>query len=312
MTSPQPRDLAASVRQRLMNRSRETDRPFAELLQYYAMERFLYRLSTSPHARRFVLKGALMFLVWKAPRSRATMDIDLLGRTSNRVEDVVDVVREICTQAVEPDGLSFDPASVSGATIDEGADYVGVRVRFRGLLGVARVAMQLDIGFSDKVVPNPRSIVYPTLLGMPAPRVRGYSRESTISEKLHAMVKRGLLNSRMKDFYDVALLATHFDFDGERLTAAIRATFGGRGTPIPSTPTAFTAAFVEDPAKQAQWSAFLRNGRLSGEAIDLRQTVAQVAAFLLPILAELSADRGFQGEWRAPGPWTSAHHREVE
>lgn len=305
MTSPQPKDLAASVRQRLMNRSRETDRPFAELLQYYAMERFLYRLSASPHARRFVLKGALMFLVWKAPRSRATMDIDLLGRTSNRVEDVVDVIHEICAQEVEPDGLAFDPTSVSGASIDEDADYVGVRIRFRGLLGVARVAMQLDIGFSDKVVPTPRSVVYPTLLGMPAPRVRGYSRESTISEKLHAMVKRGLLNSRMKDFYDVALLASHFDFDGERLAAAIRATFGGRGTPVPSTPTAFTPAFAEDPAKQAQWKAFLRRSRLDGEALDLRMTISSVAAFLQPILAELSAGRDFHGVWKASGPWAS-------
>lgn len=130
MTSPQPKDLGASVRQRLMNRSREVGRPFAELLQYYAMERFLYRLSASPRSRHFILKGALMFVVWKAPRSRATMDIDLLGRTSNRVEDVVEAIREICAQVVEPDGLTFDPESVAGARIDEDAEYVGVRVRF--------------------------------------------------------------------------------------------------------------------------------------------------------------------------------------
>jgi predicted nucleotidyltransferase component of viral defense system len=197
-----PKNIAASVRQRLLMMARETSRPFNELLQYFAMERFLYRLSKSRYADNFVLKGALMLTVWEAPLTRPTMDIDLLGRIDNSIETIADLTREICRQEVELDGIDFDAATVEPERIAEDADYEGIRVRFRGSLDTARIVIQLDIGFGDTVIPSPEPVSYPTLLDLPAPHIRGYSRESTIAEKFEAMVKLGILNSRMKDFYD--------------------------------------------------------------------------------------------------------------
>lgn len=170
MTKSRIKNTAASVRQRLLNKARETARPFNELLQYYAMERFIYRLSQSQHSQQFILKGALMFAVWRAPLSRPTMDIDLLGRISNRIDDIVEVVKDVCIQEVEPDGIRFDPGSVVAERIVEDADYEGVRIRFRGYLDTARVSMQLDIGFGDEVIPSPAVMEYPTILQMPDSR----------------------------------------------------------------------------------------------------------------------------------------------
>ncbi len=224
------KNTAASVRQRLLNRARCDQRPFNELLQYYAMERFLYRLSQSAHADRFILKGALMLRAWQSPELRPTMDIDFLGRTNNEEAGIAAQVREILAVAIEPDGLVFNPASIQTERITEDADYEGIRVRFRGTLDSARVHMQIDIGFGDIVYPGTEESDLPTLLGDPAPRLLCYSRESAIAEKFEAMVKLRELNSRMKDFYDIWLLSRQFDFAGERLAEAIRLTFNRRGT----------------------------------------------------------------------------------
>jgi predicted nucleotidyltransferase component of viral defense system len=193
------------------------------------MERFLYRLSKSPYADNFILKGALMLTVWEAPLTRPTMDIDFLGRIENSVETLVKVTREICQQEVEPDGVVFDVTDIDAERIAEDADYEGIRIRFRGSLDTARFVIQLDIGFGDIIVPSPESMNYPTILDLPAPHLRGYSRESTIAEKLEAMVKLGILNSRMKDFFDIWFMSRQFNFDGTTLTDAITKTFPQEG-----------------------------------------------------------------------------------
>lgn len=162
------KNLAASVHARLQNQARATKRPFQELLQYFAMERFLYRLSKTSHRTRFVLKGALMLHVWDAPLARATKDLDFLGRLENSLENLERVVREVCVAEVEPDGMVFDPTTVKTKRIKEDADYEGVRVTFVGLLGKARVAMQIDVGFGDVITPGAESITYPARL----PRAR--------------------------------------------------------------------------------------------------------------------------------------------
>ena len=231
MTKPGTKNVGASVRQRLLNKARETGRPFSELLQYFAMERFLYRLSKSEYADKFVLKGALMLTAWNAPLLRPTMDIDLLGRIGNDIGAMTAIVREICAGHVEPDdGLVFDAATVQGERIAEAAEYEGVRVRFRATLDAARIQMQLDVGFGDIVVPAAVPTTYPTILDLPAPHLLAYSRETAIAEKFEAMVKLGELNSRMKDFFDIWLLSRSFDFDGPRLCEAIEKTFKRRGT----------------------------------------------------------------------------------
>ena len=262
MTKRRVRDVAASVRARLQTKAKETNRPFQEVLQYFAMERFLYRLSQSPHAEKFVLKGGLMLTAWRAPSSRPTRDIDFLAKMPNNVDSVLEVLREICEYEVEPDGLEFDVASLEGRIIKEDADYEGVRVNFRGTLQNARIHMQIDMGFGDVVTPSVVAMEYPTILDHDPPRLNGYSRETTVAEKFEAMVKLGQLNSRIRDFFDIWLLARQFDFDGRNLADAVRRTFENRGTPINIEPVALTPEFASDAAKQTQWSGFCRKSRI--------------------------------------------------
>lgn len=302
-------NVAASVHQRLLNRARTEARPFNELLQYFAMERFLYRLGHSPYRDQFVLKGALMFTVWETPVPRPTRDVDLLGRIDNAIPHVTAAIREICERSVEEDGLRFAAETVVGERIVEAADYAGVRVRFTAFLGAARIPMQIDIGFGDPVVPGPSLIRLPTILDFPAPELQGYSRESAIAEKVQIMVRLGEINSRMKDFFDVWLLATRTNFQGEILASAIEATFRQRGTPIPPVPTAFSDAFARDPDREVQWEAFLRRYRLSEEAgvpTRLRETIHLIAAFLGPVLEAVSEGRRFEKRWLPGGPWISS------
>jgi len=232
LTARQVANTPASVRQRLLNKARASNRPFNELLQHYAMERFLYRLSESEHGDRFVLKGALLLRVWEAPFVRPTMNIDMLGRTNNAPDALVAIVRAICQQVVEDDGLQFDDDSVSGAAITEDADYAGVRLRFHGKLGTARVRMQVDVGFGDVITPEPSLVDYPTLLSFPAPRLLAYPRETVVAEKFQVMLHRDMLNSRLRDYYDIWLLSRSFTFDGARLAEAIRKTCMNRDTPV--------------------------------------------------------------------------------
>jgi predicted nucleotidyltransferase component of viral defense system len=303
MTKRPHRDIAASVRQRLLNNARETGRPFNELLQYFAMERFLYRLSKSGYADNFVLKGALMLSVWKAPLSRPTMDIDFLGKIDNNVKVVIAATKDICRQKVDPDGINFDLTSIRGEHITEDAEYEGVRIRFNGSLDTACFTMQLDIGFGDVVIPAPASLEYPTILDLPAPKLCGYSKESTIAEKFEAMVKLGALNSRMKDFFDIWLLSQQFDFEGSRLAAAIEKTFSIRGTAIQPEPVVLTNSLAEDPAKVSQWQGFIRKNRLTNIPQDFGEVIKAITIFLGPITKNLAAGKVFEATWKAPGPW---------
>jgi len=296
-------NLAHSVRQRLLNEAKRTGRLYNELEQYFSMERFLYRLSRSPHADKFVLKGALLFTAWRVDRFRPTRDIDLLGQLSNAEDAVAQVFRDVCGQAVPDDGLLFDPASIATTHITEDADYEGVRVTLKGTLGTSRISIQIDIGFSDVVVPSPEETEYPTILSFPAPRLKVYSRETVIAEKLQAMVSLGEGNSRMKDFADLWFLSHHFDFDGQVLARAISETFLNRRTQLQAEPTALTPAFALIDAKQAQWNAFLRQSSPEGIPASLAEAIDQTASFLLPVLEALATGRSFSQAWDAPGPW---------
>jgi hypothetical protein len=296
--------MAVSVRQRLANLARLSGRPFGELLQYYAMERLLYRLSQSDHADRFVLKGAVLLTAWNLPRTRPTRDIDLLAYTENSERNLVRILSDACAVAVEPDGIIFDPSTLVGEAIREDADYPGVRVRLLGYLGAARVHLQVDVGFGDPVVPEPQEVDYPTLLDLPAPRLRGYSRESVIAEKLETMVKLGIINSRMKDFYDTWVLSQSFPYDGSALASAIVATFAARHTPIVPDPPCLTSGFADDPTKRSQWDAFVRRHRLQDVAVPLADTVADLRLFLQPILVARASDAPLPARWNPPGPWS--------
>jgi predicted nucleotidyltransferase component of viral defense system len=274
-------NLAASVHQRLLNVARETGRPFNEVLLYFAMERLLYRLSCSTHKGSFILKGALLFRAWAVPDSRATRDIDLLAFVDNAPENLAAIFREVCMLESD-DGLVFDPKSVDARTIKEGADYEGVRIRFRGLLGKARVSMQIDAGFGDKVHPGAETADYPVILDLPAPTLRMYPPETAVAEKVEAMIHLGNLNSRMKDFYDIWQLSRILEFNTEVLTEAIRQTLKNRGTE--QMPFAdLKAALLENKALENQWSAFLEKSGLTGPE-SFHEVLDEIELFVGPLL----------------------------
>ncbi len=208
--------------------------------------------------------------------TRPTRDIDLLGRIGNDLDSIRSVMAEICQTPVEEDGLVFDPTSVTTERITEDADYEGVRAKFQGRLGNARIAMQIDIGFSDVITPGSTKVSYPVILDLPAPQLIAYNRETMIAEKFEAMVKLGELNSRMKDFFDIWLLAANFKYDGLSLAAAIEATFKRRQTRIENEPVCFSDQFALDPSKVAQWKAFVGRGLLVNAPADFQDIVTKV------------------------------------
>ena len=298
-----PQDISASVHQRLLNKARESGRPFNELFQYFSMERFIYRLSKTPHVQKFVLKGALMFTAWNIHATRTTKDIDFLGKLENSVEAIIAVMRDTCRQAVDPDGMNFDPDSVTCNPIIEDAVNEGIRVFVRGSLGKSRVVLQLDVGFGDVVFPSELDVKYPTILDFPAPTLKGYTQESMTAEKFQAMIKLGELNSRMKDFYDIWLLSKHFDFNGHVLAEAITKTFKIRRTEIPAQPSVFKKSFSEDQTREIQWRAFLRKAVLAGTLHSFYDVMIDIKSFLVPVSSAIVSQESFQKKWKAPGPW---------
>lgn len=292
------KNISASVRQRILDRSKTDNRSFNELLQYYAMERFLYRLSLSSHAQHYILKGALMLRAWKLPEFRPTMDIDMLGKTGNEEANVIDQIRDILAVEVEPDGLAFDAESIQTERIIEDAGYDGIRVRFRGFLGTARIGMQIDIGFGDIVYPGPEKAELPCILDLPAPFLLCYSRESAIAEKFEAMIKLGHLNSRMKDFYDIWLLSRQFRFKLSNLAEAVRLTFKQRGTEFNQPIEAFSADFIS--SHQSMWNVFRKRLKQDHVSASFEDIVTAVESFLAPVIKGVTEDMA----WEPASSWT--------
>ena len=227
-----------------------------------------------------------MLRVWNAPAARPTMDIDLLGKVENNLEKLEEIVRECCLVEVD-DGVIFDAASVKAETIRKDGEYQGIRVLARGLLGKIKLNLQIDVGFGDAVIPAPVEIELPQLLDLGKPVLLGYTPESAIAEKFQAMVALDMVNTRMKDFYDIWLLSTTLDVDYEVLAAAIHETFKRRHTALPSdTPAALTPAFTSDETKKRQWQAFLRKNRLD-ESLGLENVAEAINRFLLPLIINI-------------------------
>ncbi len=298
------KDVAASVRQRLLNLARERGEDFGLVLVRYATERLLYRLGRSTHADAFVVKGAVLFSLWSGEPHRSTRDLDLLGSGPADESRMEGIFRDLCAAAVEEDGLVFDAGSVSAGRIADMARYAGVRVKLLARLGVARIPMQVDVGFGDAVSPRPRKVKFPVMLDMPPPRLRAYPRETVVAEKLEALVDMGMANSRMKDFYDLWYLAGHFDFTGEALVRAIRSTFQRRATPLPSdVPVALTGAFSKDDVKRTQWAAFLRKTGLKDVGLSLEEVADSLRSFLESPLRAAQKNESFDRVWQPGGPW---------
>ncbi|KPA91572.1 protein of unknown function (DUF1814) [Pseudomonas asplenii] len=296
------RNIAASVRARLLNRARATKQDFNLVLTRYAIERLLYRISISKHANQFLLKGALLFDLWFDIPHRPTRDADFLGFGSAQLPHIEDLFKELCTIETN-DGVIFEPDTVHAAELRKEANYAGVRVMLRGVIDGARCLIQVDIGFGDAVTPGPEEVEYPVMLSeFAAPKLRVYPRYTVVAEKFEALSTLGIANSRMKDYFDLWILARHTEFDGDILRQAVQATFERRKTALSGhAPLGLTHAFAQDPQKQTQWQAFLRKNRL--EALALNDVIAELTTFMLPVIEAASANAMFPTGWQAGGPW---------
>lgn len=297
-----PTNVSQSVRDRLLNRSRETGESHQALLTRFALERLLYRIGESDVEDQFVLKGAYAFLVWQNDLHRPTKDLDLLGYGDPA--QLEEIFRTVCQVDVPDDGVSFDPDSVEAEAIRDQETYDGLRVTLDAHVGNAHLPLQIDVGFGDAIHPTPQTTEFPTLLDFPAAKLRTYPRETVVAEKLHGMVVFGIANSRMKDFYDVWYLSRKFDFDGSTLTKAIDATFERRDTDLPErTPSALTEDFARDDRKQTQWKAFGNRTRLQEFEEELRPVIDQIRRFLYRPLESLRTGDPFNQHWQPGGPW---------
>lgn len=280
------KDLAASVRARLLAVAKSQGADFNQVLVRFALERILYRLSQSTHADRFLLKGALLFTLWYGMPHRPTRDADLLGFGPSDLESIARTFRDIAGVKVE-DGIIFDPATVSVEEIRKDAEgYAGARVLITGEIAKARCKTQIDIGFGDAVTPGPVDAVYPVLIeDLPAPRLRTYPVYTVVSEKLHAIALLGMTNSRLKDYLDIWVLLDREALNAHTLARAIAATFVRRGTAVPAAlPIGLTDEFAADPSRQALWLAFLKKNQLA--VTPLVEVVTTLRTKLEPVLIQ--------------------------
>ena len=304
MTATPKANLPASVRQRLLNLSQARGEAFDLVLVRFAVERLLFRLSQSPSADRFLLKGAMLFAVWADGMHRPTRDVDLLGFGSDDSVVICAIFRELCELSVPPDGVEFSASSVRVSPIREDARYSGLRVQLEARLAGARIPVQVDIGFGDAVTPAPEAITFPALLDFAAPILRAYPIYTVVAEKTEAMVSLGEANTRMKDFYDLRFLATRFEFDKTQLVESLRATFTRRVTLLPTgVPVSLTDDFSANRERAIRWRAFLRRNGL-GE-VEFSTAMSEVSAFIGPVLiaAADAPNAELSGRWVPGSGW---------
>jgi hypothetical protein len=305
-----PKNIAASMRAKLLDRARERKEDFQFMLGRWMAERFLYRLGKSDQREVFVLKGATLFLIWQGKLPRPTKDVDLLGYGSTQIKSVAESIRQVCSVEAD-DGILFDLVAITAEEIREEAEYGGIRVRVPASLDGARAPLQIDIGFGDAVDPAPVETDFPAMLETESPRIKAYPPEVVIAEKLQAMVHLGVANSRMKDFFDIWMLSQVQTFAMSRLRRAVAATFTRRKTPLPSgRPTALTDAFLKDKAKSDQWKAFLNRMQLPKDLAEFDTVGEVIAGFLMPVVEAIRTEDGDEQEWPAKGPWRKSKNRK--
>jgi hypothetical protein len=280
--------MAQSVHQKLLNLRDKTGEQFNHLLLRYALERLLQRLVSSGHEQQFVLKGAMLFALWRDVPGRPTRDIDLLGFGEINHDRLRQVFIDACNANVVEDGLRFDPDSIVTDDIRDDQEYHGVRVRLTAFLGNARLAIQIDVGFGDAITPEPAVIEYPTILDFPPVCIRAYHPATVVAEKFNAMIVLGMMNSRLKDFYDVHVILNHMNIDDKELADAIESTFERRKTPLPDKmPLVFTDDFINDAPKETQWRAFLKRSLLVDFDLPFSQVVKDLKQTLWPLILQL-------------------------
>lgn len=296
-------NIAASVRMRLFNLAQQSGEDFGSLLSRFATERLLYRLSISPYREMFLLKGAVLFAVWENVPRRPTRDVDFQGLGDSSPDHLLKVFRSLCDIEANEDGMRFDANSIQVTPIRKGQRYGGARVRLDVYLADARIPLWVDIGFGDAVTPKPRNANYPTLLPLPVPQIKLYPPETVVAEKWQAMVELGSSNSRMKDFYDVWILARYLKFDGVLLSRAIKATFNRRQTPLPvDLPESLQKEFCQDNEKMSQWRAFTHKSQLQ-DIPEFYGVATVLQEFLWPLTEALRGESLFSMRWMPGKGW---------
>ena len=291
-------NVAASVRDRLLNQARTAGADAQLLATRYVIERLLYRLSISPYKEHFVLKGAMLFPAWTGDVVRPTRDLDLLGYGDNAPEALAEAFKAIACQETDDDGVVFDADGLTARAMREEQTYSGVRIKTVARIGRARYPVQVDIGFGDAVTPEPDELDYPTLLDFAAPRLRAYPRTTVVAEKFEAMVRFGLGSTRIKDFYDLIVLSRLFEFEGPVLADAIRATFDRRGTEIPSgVPPALSPEFAQKPEGARLWRQFIEDDAMIAKNVDLSTVLDELGGFVLPPAHAAASRDSFQLRW---------------
>jgi hypothetical protein len=299
-------NIEASIKTRLLAGARRNGEEFERTLTRFAAERFLYRLGVSKARARCVLKGASLLPVWLRDPYRATRDVDVLAYGPADDAAIRAIIEEICAVPFPEDGLSFDLSELSIESIRAEDEYAGKRARFTAFLGKARIRVQVDFGFGDALAVEPEEIEYPTIIEtLPAPRLRAYPRDASISEKFEAMVKLDILNSRMKDFHDIWALSEAFVFNGAVLRKAVEACFMRRRTPMPAeAPRVLTSAFYQQPDLAARWSSYLRAGSVLAPPPAQFEIIGErVQTFLGPVWTSIVMGDAFDAQWSPGGPW---------
>lgn len=272
-----------SVKARLKNFAIKSGCTFQEALTYYGLERTIYRISISEYADNFVLKGGIfLYALFGRNYERATTDVDLLAqRISNGSEEMKSVFQKIFSRDVD-DALVFDVDSITVEDITEFKEYHGLHVSFVGYLDRTKIPISIDIGFGDVIYPEAVKMDFPVILDMESPRVNAYSLETSIAEKLEAIIHNGYLNSRYKDFYDIYVLSKKYEFSYAELRNAVIQTFENRKTPMTMDSAAFSDEFLNDPMHQTRWKAFLKKKKALIQ-VSMSDAMDWIKVFVRPL-----------------------------
>lgn len=305
MSKKKVKNVAASVHARLVaHANRHIDLEAEYVFRKYGVERFLYRLAQSDLQSIFILKGAALLDVWNPRGHRTTRDADFLAEITYTSGELEQVVRDICTTEVEPDGLAYLTDTVEAKEIRQTSHYKGYRVTMLAMLGRAQIPVQIDVGFGDAVTPEPWELKYPTILDQPAPSLLGYPKETVIAEKLEAMISIGLENTRFKDIYDIIILQRSYAFDGLLLTKAVKATFKRRETTVPEDEVhPFGAIYCNETMNQTRWEAFLRKIDTNVVTTDLCEAIHELTVFCWPLIQTLKDNTIRLGLWTPESGW---------
>ena len=305
MSANERKNIVASVLAKLRNTSRSSGAPFQQILQQYAMERFLYRISKSRHAQSVILKGALLLKTIGIPNARPTMDIDMLRKGKADQASLLALVHDCATLEVEADGVSLLAYSAIAEEITKDSEYKGTRILMDARMDNVRLKLQIDFGVGDVIVPGPRIIEYPAFLGGDTIELLAYPVETAIAEKLQAMVALGNTNSRMKDFYDVWICSSYLVFDANSLMKSIDATFKNRQTLVPAEVfDALTPHFAR--THRIQWNAFVRRIGEHHLADKFDTVVEDLQKFAMPVLGSLTRREKLSQQWTAGTGWLAS------